>query len=148
MANTYKNLQYIISTKNREEIIQDSFCEDLYNYLGGVIRSEKGKIIAIGGTKNHVHILANFTKMVTISNMLQHIKGSSSRWLNKKKELPYRFGWQSGYAAFTVSKSMIDIVARYIKNQAEHHKQMTFEEEFIKLLKKHGIEYDEKYIWE
>ena len=144
MANTYTNLQYhlVFSTKNRKEIIQDGFCEDLYSYLGGIIRSEKGKMLSIGGTKNHIHILASFAKSATLSNMLQQIKGGSSRWLNEQNVLPYHFGWQSGYGAFTVSESMVHVVGKYIENQVAHHKKMTFEEEYVKLLKKHGIEYN------
>ena len=150
MANTYTNLQYhlVFSTKNRKNIILNSFRDDLYCYLGGIIRSEKGKMIAIGGTENHVHILANFAKSVPLSSILQQIKGGSSKWLNDKKTLPYRFGWQSGYAAFTVSESMVDVVVKYIQNQPVHHKKITFEDEFVKLLKKHGVEYDEKYLWD
>lgn len=150
MANAFTNLQYhlVFSTKHRKNIILDRFREDLYSYIGGIIRSEKGKIIRIGGTINHIHILADFSKSNTISNMLQQIKGSSSKWLNKKKLLPYRFGWQSGYAAFTVSESMVDIVSRYIENQALHHKNMTFKYEYIKLLEKHGIEYDKNLLWD
>jgi REP element-mobilizing transposase RayT len=150
MANSFTNLQYhlVFSTKHRKDIIQDRFRENIYSYLGGIIRAEKGKIITIGGTKNHVHILTRFAKSATVSNMLQQIKGSSSKWVNEQNFLPYRFRWQSGYGAFTVSESMVDILSRYIENQEVHHKKMTFKEEFIKLLKKHGIEYDEKYLWD
>ncbi len=150
MANSFTNLKYhlVFSTKHRKDIILDSFRENLYCYLGGIIRSEKGKIITIGGTQNHVHILARFAKSTTVPNMLQQIKGSSSKWLNQQSFLSFRFGWQSGYGAFTVSESMVDIVSRYIENQAAHHQKMTFKEEFIMLLKKHGIEYDEKYLWD
>ena len=80
--------------------------------------------------------------------MLQQIKGGSSKWLNEQNFLSYCFRWQPGYGAFSVSESMLDIVSKYIENQAAHHKKMTFKEEFLKLLKKHGIEYDEKYLWD
>jgi len=149
MGNTYTNLQYhlVFSTKHRKEMILDGFQENLYSYIGGIIRSEKGKLINIGGTKNHVHILTIFSQSVTVSNMLQQIKGSSSKWLNEQSLVPYRFRWQTGYAAFTVSQSMVDIVSNYIDNQAAHHKKMTFKEEIIMLFEKHNIEYDEKYLW-
>ena len=150
MANAYTNLQYhlVFSTKHRNGFILDSFRERLYSYLSGIIRSEKGEMITIGGTKNHVHILTRFSKSLIISHMLQQIKGSSSRWVNEQNFLPYRFSWQTGYGAFTVSESMVAIISRYIENQATHHKTMTFKEEFIQLLKKHAIEYDEKYLWD
>ena len=103
-------------------------------------------MITIGETINRVHILARFPQSTTVLNMLQQIKGNSSKWLNEQNFLPYR--WPSGYGAFTVSESMVEIVSRYIENQAAHHQKMTFKEEFIMLLKKHGIEYDEKYLWD
>ncbi len=150
MGSTFTNLKYhlVFSTKHRKDIIQEQFRESVYSYLGGIIRSEKGKMITTGGTNNHVHILARFPQSATVSNMLQQIKGSSSKWVNEENFLPFRFRWQSGYGAFTVSESMVDIVSRYIENQDAHHQKMTFKEEFIMLLKKHGIEYDEKYLWD
>ena len=118
------------------------------SYLGGIIRGEKGNAITIGGTKNHIHILARFSQGITISNMLQHIKGNSSKWFNEKRFVPCHFNWQSGYGAFTVSESMVKVVSRYIASQETHHKKMTFEQEFLTLLEKNHIEYDEKYLWE
>ena len=150
MANTFINLQYhlVFSTKHRKDFIVDCVRDRLYNYLGAIIRNEKGTMLTIGGTQNHVHILAQFSKTANISNMLQQIKGSSSKWINGQNLLPYHFRWQSGYAAFTVSQSQSGIVSRYIKNQVEHHRKITFKDEFIKLLEKHGIEYDEKLLWQ
>ena len=150
MGNTFTNLLYhlVFSTKNRKDFIIDSFREDLYNYLGGVIRGEKGKMLGIGGTKNHVHILAKFPQGATVSNMLQQIKGNSSKWLNEQKFVTYRFYWQRGYGAFSVSESMVNAVSKYIENQEMHHKKMTFKEEFLMLLEKHNIDYDEKFLWD
>jgi REP element-mobilizing transposase RayT len=150
MGNTFTNLLYhlVFSTKNRKDFIQDSFRDELYSYLGGIVRGEKGKTITIGGTKDHMHILAKFPQGVTVSNMLQNIKGNSSKWLNEKGFVAYRFYWQRGYGAFTVSESMVDIVSRYIENQEIHHKKMTFKEEFLMLLKRNNIEYNEKYLWD
>lgn len=150
MSNTFTNLLYhlVFSTKHRKDFIQPGCRDELYSYLAGIIRGEKGKAIAIGGTPNHVHILAKFSQGIMLANMLQHIKGNSSKWLNDRRLLSYHFNWQSGYGAFTVSESMVDIVSAYITNQEAHHKQMTFEEEFLALLKKHHIEYDEKYLWD
>lgn len=150
MSNTFTNLLYhlVFSTKNRKDLIQLGFREELYRYLAGIIRGEKGTAITIGGTLNHVHILAKFSQGVMLSNMLQHIKGNSSKWLNDKAFVAYHFQWQTGYGAFTVSESLVETVSRYIENQETHHKQMTFEAEFITLLAKNNIAYDEKYLWD
>ncbi len=150
MGSTLTNLTYhvVFSTKNRENLLHDSFRDSLYSYLGGIILGEKGKLIKIGGTKDHVHILAKFSPAVTVSNMLQHIKGNSSKWVNDKKFLTTHFYWQRGYGAFSVSESMLNTVATYIENQAQHHRKMTFKEEFLILLEKHNIAYDEQYLWE
>lgn len=150
MGSTFTNLLYhlVFSTKNRNDWIQNGFRNALYSYIGGIIRSEKGKMITIGGTTNHLHILAKFSQCATVSNMLQHIKGNSSKWLNEQEFMPFRFSWQTGYGAFTVSESMVDMVSKYIENQETHHKKMTFQQEFLMLLKKHHIEYDEKYLWD
>lgn len=150
MSNTFTNLLYhlVFSTKSRKNLIQPGFRDELYCYLAGIIRGEKGKAITIGGTQNHVHILAKFSQGVMLSNMLQHIKGNSSKWLNDKAFVSYHFQWQAGYGAFTVSESMVETVSKYIENQETHHKQMTFEAEFVTLLAKHHIEFDEKYLWD
>lgn len=150
MSHTFTNLLYhlVFSTKQRQDLILGSFCNELYSYLGGIIRGEKGNTITIGGTQNHVHILAKFPQSATLSNMLQHIKGNSSKWLNERGFMACHFQWQTGYGAFTVSESMVQVVSRYIENQKINHQKMTFEQEFLTLLEKHHIEYDEKYLWE
>lgn len=150
MGQTFTNLRYhlVFSTKYRQKVLRKQFRAELYRYIGGIIRGEKGKMLTIGGTSDHVHILAAFPQSATVSNMLQHIKGNSSKWLNEKRFIPCRFGWQVGYGAFTVSESMVDTVSRYIENQATHHKKMTFQQEFIMLLEKHKIEYDERSLWD
>jgi putative transposase len=150
MSHTFTNLLYhlVFSTKQRQDLIRDIFRDELYSYLGGIIHGEKGNTVTIGGTQNHVHILAKFPQSVMLSNMLQHIKGNSSKWLNDRGFLTCHFQWQTGYGAFTVSESMVQIVSRYIENQKTNHQKMTFEQEFLTLLEKHHIEYDEKYLWE
>lgn len=129
MSHTFTNLLYhlVFSTKQRREFIHDGFRDELYSYLGGIIRGEKGKAITIGGTQNHVHILVKLPQGVILSNILQHIKGNSSKWLNEKGFATSHFHWQSGYGAFTVSESMVKVVSRYIENQETHHQKMTFE---------------------
>jgi len=150
MASTLTNLLFhvVFTTKMRREFINPEIRKQLYPYIGGIIRDEKGKLIKIGGTDNHVHILAKFSPTVGMSDMMRRIKGNSSKWINEKRFCQTRFAWQRGYAAFSVSESVWMKVARYIENQEEHHKKMTFKEEFLLLLKKHHVEYNEKYLWD
>jgi REP element-mobilizing transposase RayT len=121
---------------------------DLYSYVGGVIRGEKGRLLQMGGTEDHVHILASFHPAVSVSDMLRRMKGNTSKWLNENRRLPFRFSWQRGYGAFSVSESMVDVVSKYIENQVSHHKKMSFQEEYLALLRKHNVQYDERYIWD
>jgi putative transposase len=121
---------------------------DLYSYVGGVIRGEKGRLLKIGGTEDHVYILTSFHPAVSVSDMLRRMKGNTSKWLNENRRLPFRFSWQRGYGAFSVSESMVDVVTKYIENQESHHKKMSFQDEFLILLRKHNVQYDERYIWD
>ena len=138
----------VFSTKYRKPRIEESFKEDLYSYIGGIIRGEQGHLIEIGGMEDHVHILAGFSATIAVSEMLKRIKGNSSKWMNDEKTTRNRFEWQAGYGAFTVSQSKVPIVTKYIRGQAEHHKQSTFEDEFLAMLKRHKINYDPKYVLE
>jgi len=138
----------VFSTKYRKRHINDSFKDELYSYLGGIIRGEKGHLIEVGGIADHIHILAGFSPTTSVSYMLQHIKGNSSKWINEHKMTPTRFEWQSGYGAFTVSQSQVPSVRRYVQQQEEHHAKTTFEEEFIEMLKRHDIDYDPRYVFE
>ena len=147
MPSSYTNLLYhlIFSTKNRHPTIQDAFQEELYRYIGGIIRSEGGIQIEIGGMPDHVHILAKLKPTHMVAEMLNKIKANSSGWLNRTNKLAgSKFGWQEGYGAFTVSESQVDHVREYIRNQEQHHRRLTFQEEFEALLKRHGVAYDPK----
>lgn len=150
MASTLTNLIYhvVFSTKNRVNLILPELECPLYKYIGGIIRGERGRLLTIGGTENHIHILARFRQSITVSDMLRCIKSNSSKWANEENILRGKFKWQRSYAAFTVSPSNIAIVSKYIERQKEHHQKVTFQQEFLLLLKKHGVEYDERYIWD
>jgi putative transposase len=143
MARTYTKLIYhiVFSTKERVPLITAEIRDRLYPYLGGVIRGEKGSLMEIGGVADHVHILARFGAAVAVSEMVKRIKGNSSHWLSQ--ELGVWFAWQLGYGAFTVSESQVAAVRKYIQRQEEHHKRVPFKDEFISLLRKHRIEFDE-----
>lgn len=114
---------------------------ELFAYLGGIARSEGYSLIAAGGTANHVHLLIILPASISLANAVQKLKGSSSRWMGRG------FSWQEGYGALSVSASQVPVVKKYIRNQEEHHTKRNFEEEFVALLRTHGIEYDERYVF-
>jgi putative transposase len=150
MGSSLTNLLYhiVFSTKMRTDLITPNLAQDLYPYIGGIIRDEKGVLLKIGGMPNHLHLLAKFHPSISVSNMLQQIKGSSSKWINEDRRAPGHFAWQFGYAAFSVSESSAEAVTQYIETQAEHHQHRTYQEELVMLLQKHRIPYDERYIWD
>jgi len=150
MPSTYTNLLYhiVFSTKQRIPLITKELQEDLYRYVGGIIRGEGGVSIKIGGTADHIHILTKFKPAVSVSDMLAKIKANSSKWMNDEKMKLRKFGWQEGYAAFSVSESQMPAVVEYVRNQESHHRKQTFQEEFLALLDRHGIEYDPRYLWD
>jgi REP element-mobilizing transposase RayT len=149
MSGTYTNLLYhlVFSTKNRIPMISERLQENLYPYMGGIIRGEGGTLLEIGGMPDHVHLLTKFKPTKSISEMLNRIKAKSSKWVNEEQRKMRKFGWQDGYAAFSVSESVAPSVRRYIQNQKKHHKRQSFQDEFRALLEKHGIEYEERYLW-
>lgn len=147
---TYSKLTYhiIFSTKYREALIQDSLQSRLYEYIGGIIRAQKGMSIEIGGIEDHIHILANLPPTKAVSDAIREIKSNSSKWCNEINEFNTKFEWQKGYGAFTVSYSQIESVREYIRNQREHHRVKTFEEEYILFLKLHNITFERQYLFE
>jgi len=139
MSHAYarNHLHVVFSTKGRRNLIKDP--DGLWAYMRGVARNYQIDFEAIGGTANHVHILLALPPKLSLSHAMRAIKANSSKWMN---ENGHPFAWQEGYAAFSVSASNLQQVAAYVRNQHEHHRHMTFEEEFLALLKKHGIEAD------
>ena len=125
-----------------------SLRERLWPFLGGIARQNKMKAIEIGGVEDHVHILLSLPATMPISKALQLIKGGSSKWVHETFPEHRRFAWQEKYGAFSVSASRVDSIIQYIKGQVEHHRKMTFQEEFLALLKRHRIEFDERYLWD
>jgi REP element-mobilizing transposase RayT len=149
MANTYTqiHLQFVFAVKYRNGLIHASFKEELYKYISGIIKENNHKLLAINGMPDHLHIFIGMRPSQSISDLLQDIKGSSSKWINEKKFLKVKFEWQEGYGAFSYSKSHVNNVIRYIQNQENHHKKESFREEYLKFLKVFEIEYDERYIF-
>lgn len=149
MAHSYSSclVHYIFSTKNRRNSITAQLEERLWPYLGGIARENHMKALAIGGVANHIHMLLSLPSTITLAKAIQLIKGGSSKWIHDSFPLQSDFEWQEGYGAFSISISAIPDTVAYIKSQKEHHRTMSFEEEYIAILKKHGIDYDERYVW-
>ena len=149
MANTYTqiHLQFVFAVKYRNGLIHASFKEELYKYISGIIKENNHKLLAINGMPDHLHIFIGMRPSQSISDLLQDIKGSSSKWINEKKFLKVKFEWQEGYGTFSYSKLHVNNVISYIQNQENHHKKETFREEYLKFLKVFEIEYDERYIF-
>jgi len=150
MASTFTNLLFhvVFSTKYRRNRISTDVQERLYEYIGGIIRGQKGHLIEIGGMPNHIHFLAKLSPTLAISDVSRIIKANSSKWMNETFCPTTPFAWQRGFGAFSVSMSNTDQVANYIRNQEEHHKVKTFREEFRELLIRHGIEFEDQYVFE
>ena len=137
----------VFSTKERRPFITSELRERLWPFLGGIARQNKMKAVEIGGVADHVHILLSLPSTLAISKAMQLIKGGSSKWIHETVPEQRTFVWQEEYGAFSVSVSQLDKTIAYIKGQEAHHRKITFQEEFLALLKKHRIEYDERYLW-
>lgn len=149
MANTYTqiHIHFVFAVKYRDGLIHSSWRDELFKYITGIVQNNKHKMICINGMTDHVHILIGVRPTQSISDLMQDIKGSSSKWINEKKFVMGKFEWQEGYGAFSYGKSQIKDVIKYIENQELHHQKKTFKEEYIDFLQKFEIDYDEKYIF-
>ncbi|MHC4442729.1 MAG: IS200/IS605 family transposase [Planctomycetota bacterium] len=149
MGQSYTCLHYhiIFSTGDRKPLITRQFQQRLYDYIGGIIKHEDGQLLAAGGIADHVHLLATLHQQRAVSDIMRVVKSNSSKWIHETFSQQSSFAWQTGYGAFTVSYSNIDQVRRYIERQEEHHRTASFQEEYIAFLKRHGVKYDERYIW-
>ena len=149
MANTYTSLYYHVafSTENRVRCINREIEQRIWAYLGGVARKQRMTALQVGGYIDHVHALILAPPSLALSQAVQFLKGESSKWMHDEFLELRDFAWQDGYGAFTVGKSNLPEVVRYIQNQREHHRKRTFQEEYLEFLKRYGIEYDERYVW-
>ena len=138
----------IFSTKNRNPFIDSHIEEELYSYMSSVFRACESPAIKIGGTNDHVHILFALSKTRSISEVVEKVKTSTSKWIKTKGGKYRKFFWQHGYAAFSIGKSGQSKLISYIENQKAHHKKVTFQEELSSFLKKYNVEFDERYIWD
>jgi len=146
---SYTRLLYhiVFSTKERRPLLTGELGRRTIEYIGGTLRQLKGDLLAAGVAADHLHLGIAAHPQVAVSDLVGKVKSASSGWIHKTFPQAGRFAWQDGYSAFSVSPSVMGRVKRYIQGQAEHHKKVSFQEELIALLRRHGIEYDERYIW-
>ena len=141
-------LHIVFSTKNRADIIPESVLKDLHSYIAGICRNNNSEAFRVGGTENHIHISCSLPRTMTVSELLEEIKKTSSKWMKSQENVSNNFSWQSGYGVFSLRQSNLDVLIKYIDNQKEHHKKKSYKEEFIDFLEKYKIEYNEKYLWD
>jgi putative transposase len=149
MTNTYTqiHIQAVFSVKDRDSIILNNWKDELYKYITGIVQNNNHKLLAINGMPDHIHILFEFRPTQSLSDLMQDIKGNSSKWINEKRFVRGKFSWQEGYGAFSYARNDLDNVIRYIQNQREHHSRKTFADEYLELLKEFNIEYDNRFIF-
>jgi putative transposase len=150
MAHTLTNLiiHAVFSTKGRERAIDAELKERLMPYIGGIVAELQGKTLAGNAMPDHVHLLLRLPAIASLSDMMRVVKTNPSRWIHETWPNRRTFGWQTGYGAFSVSQSNVPAVSRYIADQEQLHKRISFQEEYVRFLKKNGIEFDERFIWE
>jgi REP element-mobilizing transposase RayT len=150
MSATYTSLltHVTFSTKRRDPHISPELEARLLPYLGGIARQLGGKVIVSNSVVDHVHLLVELPPTIAVSEAIGKIKGSSSKWIHESFPDLHSFAWQRGFGAFSVSRSRVPNVARYIEGQKEHHRRVRFEDELIALLRKHGIDFDDRYLWD
>ena len=149
MANTYTqiHMQCVFTVQNRTCIIRENWKNQVYKYITGIIQNNGHKVLSINGMPDHVHVFFGMRPAQSLSDLMQDIKGDSSKWINDKKFINARFSWQEGYGGFSYSKSHVNNVIEYIKNQELHHQKKTFIEEYLEFLEKFEVPYDERYIF-
>ena len=144
-----KNYMHLIfSTKLREPFIYSPFEDELHSYLAGICKSLECQPIKIGGYTDHVHILCLLSKKIALMNLLEEVKSHSSKWMKTKDKALNNFYWQNGYGAFSVNPNDVDSVIAYIENQHEHHRNISYQDEFRLILKNNNVAYDERYVWD
>jgi putative transposase len=148
MPSTYSSIHFhfVFSTKLRQSLIDGSWRNRLFGYLGGTVGGLGGTPLAIGGTANHVHLLVGLQASHRICDILRELKHESSQWVHKEVGVA-DFSWQKGYGAFSVSESELEVIKNYIVQQQEQHRKKSFEQEYIELLQENRVDYDERYLW-
>lgn len=147
MAHSFNCLyvHIVFSTKERQPLIPNNRQEKLWRYLGGILKNHGMKSAAIGGMPDHVHVLASLSSEVPVSKAVNLLKSNSSKWMRESEP---SFAWQEGYAAFSVSTSALESVIEYVEHQVQHHKKRDFKKEYLALLKRHGVAYDPRWVFD
>ncbi len=144
-----KNYIHIVfSTKHRAPLIDDAIENELHSYLGGICNKLECYAVRVGGYKDHIHILCMLSKKIALMKLVEEVKSHSSKWIKTKGEAYANFYWQDGYGAFSVNPANVGGVTEYIKNQRQHHAKIAFQKEYLALLKKYSMDYDERYLWD
>ena len=149
MANTYTqiHIQVIFAVQNRQSLIDESWEDDLYKYITAIIQRNGHKLLQINGMPDHVHILFGMRPVQSLSDLMKQVKQDSSKWINQNSFVRGRFSWQEGYGAFSYSRSQLPQVIKYIQKQKEHHRMKSFREEYLDLLQRFNVDYDDRYIF-
>ncbi|GAB1430722.1 hypothetical protein MASR2M18_15560 [Ignavibacteria bacterium] len=149
MANIYTqiHIQSVFTVQNRDCIIHKSWKDELYKYITSIIQNHNHKVLAVNGMPDHIHIFFGMRPTQSTAELMQDIKADSPKWINQRKLIKTKFSWQEGYGAFSYSKSQVNNVISYIRNQEEHHRKKTFLEEYQELLEKFEVDYAEQYIF-
>jgi putative transposase len=150
MANTYTQCYFhlVFAVKNRDSLVKKEWKDELEKYISGIVQNHRHKMLAICAMPDHIHILIGYNVNQPIPDLVEEIKTSSNSWIKGRKLSGFKFEWQKGYGAFTNSRSQIDPVAKYILTQEEHHKTKTFKEEYLEILEKNNVEFNEEYLFE
>lgn len=150
MANTFTQIyiHIVFSVKGRENLIHANWKDELHKYICGIVNGQQQKVYAIGGMPDHIHLLLSIKPDISVSELVRDIKSNSSKWINEKKLVLGKFQWQAGFGAFSYGQSQLDVVISYINNQEQHHRKKSFKEEYIEMLTKFKIDYNEKYLFE
>jgi putative transposase len=149
MAQTLTSLlvHIVFSTKHRQLIITPEIEPHLFAYMGGILRNNNSRLLTAGGTMDHIHLLVSQSKNIALSELVMDVKKDSSSWIKTQDRAFRNFHWQDGYGGFSVGVAEVPRLRRYIGNQKEHHRKVTFQEELLQFLKEYEIEYDERYLW-
>jgi len=150
MSNTYTQIyiHIVFAVKGRQNLIPKKHKTELHGYIMGIITNKKQTVIQINSMPDHIHILVGITPDTTVSDLVRDIKANSSKFINQKRWVMGKFKWQVGFGAFSYSRSQLDALVKYIKNQEKHHMRKTFREEYLEILKRFNVNYDEKYIFD
>ncbi|MBE3138502.1 MAG: IS200/IS605 family transposase [Actinobacteria bacterium] len=150
MANTYTQCYFhlVFAVKNRDALIKKGWKDEMEMYITGIAQNHRHKVLAIGSMPDHIHILIGYNVNQLIPDLVEEIKTSSNLWIKGKRLSKFKFEWQKGYGAFTHSRSQIDPVVKYILSQEEHHKKKPFKEEYLEMLEKNNVEFNQEYLFE